>query len=119
MRDPTRGGLAAVCYEIAQQTEKTLTLFEQAIPIKPSVQAVCELLGFDPLYLACEGRIVFIANNEAMPAILDGLKQKTAARDAVVVGSVSKGEALVQVETQYGGRRWLPELDAEPLPRIC
>jgi hydrogenase expression/formation protein HypE len=119
MRDPTRGGIATVCYEIAQHTEKTLALFEQSIPTKPSVQAVCELLGLDPLYLASEGRILFIANSDAMPAIMDGLKQVSAARDAAVVGRVRKGEALVQVETSYGGRRWLPELDAEPLPRIC
>lgn len=119
MRDPTRGGIATVCYEIAQHTNTMLTLFEQAIPVKPPVQAVCELLGFDPLYLASEGRIVFVANSDAMSTILDGLKKIAGARDAAVVGRVSKGEPVVQVETRYGGRRWLPELDGEPLPRIC
>jgi hydrogenase expression/formation protein HypE len=91
MRDPTRGGLATVAHELARATGLTVRLSEAQIPVNESVQSVCELLGFDPLYLACEGRIVAVVASDAAEAALAELRtvapmaevdRRTAARGA-------------------------------------
>src|SRR5664280_1174877 len=117
MRDPTRGGLATVAHEIARATGMTVRLSESEIPVKDSVQSVCELLGFDPLYLACEGRIVAViaaAEAESALAVL-----RTCAPQAALVGELRLGPAHVLLETGFGGLRVLDELEDDPLPRIC
>lgn len=117
MRDPTRGGLATVCHEIARATGMTVRLSESSIPVKDSVQSVCELLGFDPLYLACEGRLVaVVAAAEAEAAL--ALLQASGAK-AALVGAIQPGLAHVLLETGFGGQRVLDELEDDPLPRIC
>jgi len=117
MRDPTRGGLATVAHEIARSTGLAVHLTEAAIPVTDAVQSVCELLGFDPLYLACEGRIVAVVAPEAAAAALAALK--AVAPQAALIGEVQAGAPQVILETAFGGQRWLDELEDDPLPRIC
>jgi hydrogenase expression/formation protein HypE len=117
MRDPTRGGLATVAHELARATGLTVRLSEARIPVNDSVQSVCELLGFDPLYLACEGRIVAVVAPDAAEDALAGLR--TAAPLAAMVGELTDGSPQVILDTTFGGQRVLDELEDDPLPRIC
>lgn len=117
MRDPTRGGLATVVHEIARATGHGLHLSEKAIPIREQVQSVCELLGFDPLYLACEGRVVAVVATEVADAAMAALQAVSS--EAALIGTVTQGPARVTLETSFGGRRLLDELEDDPLPRIC
>ena len=119
MRDPTRGGLASVMQEIHQATGFGLRLWQTAIPVREPVTAVCEMLGYDPLYLACEGRVVaVIAENQAEDALAQwrDLPQGT---DAALIGKITKTGQRVILETDLGGERILEELEDDPLPRIC
>jgi len=117
MRDPTRGGLATVAHELARATGLTVRLSEAQIPVSDSVQSVCELLGFDPMYLACEGRIVAVVAPETVEEALAQLR--TVAPSAALIGKVSAGAPQVILETAFGGERALDELEDDPLPRIC
>jgi hydrogenase expression/formation protein HypE len=117
MRDPTRGGLATVAHELARCTGFTVRLEEASIPANDSVQSVCELLGFDPLYLACEGRIVAVVAPEAAEIALAELR--AVAPLAALIGELSAGSAQVILNTAFGGQRTLDELEDDPLPRIC
>jgi hydrogenase expression/formation protein HypE len=117
MRDPTRGGLATVAHELARATGMAVRLSEAQIPINDPVQSVCELLGFDPLYLACEGRVVAVVAPEAADAALAELR--TVAPQAALIGELGTGSPQVILETAFGGRRALDELEEDPLPRIC
>ena len=117
MRDPTRGGLATVAHEIARATGLTVRLSEAKIPVHDSVQSVCELLGFDPLYLACEGRIVAVAAPETAESALCALRK--VAPQAALIGEIAAGPAQVVLDTAFGGQRSLDELEDDPLPRIC
>ena len=117
MRDPTRGGLATVAHEIARATGLTVRLSEAQIPVNDAVQSVCELLGFDPLYLACEGRIVAVVGPESAETALAALRQ--VAPRAALIGEVSEGSPQVILATAFGGQRSLDELEDDPLPRIC
>ncbi len=117
MRDPTRGGLATVAHELARATGLTVRLSEAQIPVNDSVQSVCELLGFDPLYLACEGRIVAVVAPETAEAALAALR--TVAPRAALIGEIGAGSPQVILDTAFGGQRSLDELEDDPLPRIC
>jgi hydrogenase expression/formation protein HypE len=117
MRDPTRGGLATVAHEIARATRLTVRLSEAQIPVNDSVQSVCELLGFDPLYLACEGRLVAVVAPETAEASLAVLRG--VAPQAAMVGEIGDGSPQVILKTAFGGERSLDELEDDPLPRIC
>jgi hydrogenase expression/formation protein HypE len=117
MRDPTRGGLATVAHEIARAGGLKVQLTEANIPVDPAVQSVCELLGFDPLYLACEGRIVAVVAPEAADAALSALR-KVAPKSALI-GEIKRGSPQVVLDTAFGGQRALDELEDDPLPRIC
>ncbi|MGO9933407.1 MAG: hydrogenase expression/formation protein HypE [Steroidobacteraceae bacterium] len=117
MRDPTRGGLATVAHEIARATGLGVHLREAQIPVEDSVQSVCELLGFDPLYLACEGRIVAVVGRQAADAALAALR--SVAPCAALIGEISAGAPQVVLATAFGGQRSLDELEDDPLPRIC
>ncbi len=117
MRDPTRGGLATVAHEIARATGLTVNLSEARIPVNDSVQSVCELLGFDPLYLACEGRLVAIVAPESAAAALVALR--AVAPRSALIGEVRRGAPQVILDTAFGGQRSLDELEDDPLPRIC
>ncbi|MEW5893575.1 MAG: hydrogenase expression/formation protein HypE [Pseudomonadota bacterium] len=119
MRDPTRGGLATVAHEIAQATGHSINLQQAAVPVRGAVQSVCDMLGYDPYYLACEGRIVAIAEAATAEAILTAWRDLPGGQDAAIIGRIEASGGRVLLETELGGRRVLPELEDDPLPRIC
>ena len=119
MRDPTRGGLATVAHEIALATAMDVHLSERAIPVRDSVRSVCEILGYDPYYLACEGRVVAIVAPDAAEGILAAWRGLPGGADARAIGTLRKGQGRVILETAIGGERLLDELEDDPLPRIC
>lgn len=118
MRDPTRGGLATVAHEIAQAIGATVHLNQTRIPVLDSVHTVCDILGYDPLYLACEGRVVAVLEPEGAELATGCLKSLGFA-DAAIIGTVKSGRSQVILETELGGERILEELEDDPLPRIC
>ncbi len=118
MRDPTRGGLATVLVEIAERAGLGIEIDENAIPIKEQVKALCELYGFDPLYMANEGKMVFfVAENDA-EKLLSALKRNEFGNSAAIIGKVTRGKGVI-LRTKIGGRRKLIMLEGEQLPRIC
>lgn len=119
MRDPTRGGLATVAHEIARACGHSVALEQAAVPLRPQVVSVCEMLGYDPYYLACEGRIVAVADATAANEILARWQALPLGTDACLIGRIENGGARVILQTSLGGRRILDELEDDPLPRIC
>jgi len=119
MRDPTRGGLAAVCHEIAHATRLAVRLQEPNIPVRDPVASVCDMLGYDPMYLACEGRVVAVLAPEAAEAALACWRELAEGRDAAIIGRIVDDRHAVVLETELGGERLLEELEDDPLPRIC
>jgi hydrogenase expression/formation protein HypE len=119
MRDPTRGGLATVAHEIARASGLSVRLSEAAIPVRDSVRSVCEMLGYDPYYLACEGRVVAVVAPEDAEQALAAWQGLQGGQDAAIVGQLDPEGRPVVIETELGGRRMLEELEDDPLPRIC
>jgi hydrogenase expression/formation protein HypE len=119
MRDPTRGGLATVAHEIARASGMTVHLQQAAIPVEEEVQAVCEMLGYDPLYLACEGRVVAVTAPEEAEVTLAAWHSLGNGAQAAIIGEVGAGTPQVVLHTPLGGERLIEELEDEPLPRIC
>ena len=118
MRDPTRGGLATVVNEIARATGHQVRLSEPAIPVNDPVRSVCDMLGYDPMYLACEGRVVAVVAPESASQAEDAMRAAGCAQ-AAIIGTISAGHPHVVLETELGGERFLEELEDDPLPRIC
>jgi len=118
MRDPTRGGIASIAHEIVRATGLGVR-FEPTIPVKEPVQSVCEMLGYDPYYLACEGRVLAVISPEQADAALDVWRALPTGRDAARVGRIAGADKRVILETSLGGERFLEELEDDPLPRIC
>ena len=118
MRDPTRGGIATVAHEIVHATGASLHLKETSIPVRDPVRMVCDMLGYDPLYLASEGRVVAVLDSANAELALNQLKG-LGYSDAAIIGTVKSGGAQVILETDLGGMRILAELEDDPLPRIC
>ena len=119
MRDPTRGGLATVAHEIVQGSGLGVVLQEARVPVRESVQSVCEMLGYDPYFLACEGRIVTVVAGEEADRALAAMQALPSGREAAIIGRVQAQPARVILETAIGGERVLEELEDDPLPRIC
>jgi len=119
MRDPTRGGLATVAHEICRATGLGLRLEETAIPVNDPVRSVCEILGYDPLYLACEGRVVAVVAPGDADTALARWRALPAGANASLIGELHAGPARVVLHTELGGQRILEELEDDPLPRIC
>jgi hydrogenase expression/formation protein HypE len=120
LRDPTRGGLATTLNEIAGQSGVGMMLKESAIPILPQVDAACELLGLDPLYIANEGKLVAIVAPQAAAAVLEAMLAHPLGRAAACIGSVTEDtNRFIQMDTSVGGRRVVDWLSGEALPRIC
>jgi hydrogenase expression/formation protein HypE len=121
MRDPTRGGVATVLNEIASQARCEIAVHESAIPVSEDVAGACEVLGLDPLYVACEGRfLAFVAAADADRA-LEVLRARPETAQACRIGTVRQGgtPGLVVLRTKGGGDRVLDLLSGEQLPRIC
>jgi hydrogenase expression/formation protein HypE len=120
LRDPTRGGLATTLNEIARQSGVGMLLQEAAIPVRPQVDAACELLGLDPLYVANEGKLVAVCAPEAAEAVLAAMRAHPLGADAARIGEVTTDpHHFVQMATRFGGRRVVDWLSGEQLPRIC
>jgi hydrogenase expression/formation protein HypE len=120
LRDPTRGGLATTLNEIARQSSVGMLLDEAAIPVQPQVEAACELLGLDPLYIANEGKLVAIVAPEHADAVLAAMRRHPLGEQAARIGIVhADPHGFVQMTTRAGGRRVVDWLSGEPLPRIC
>lgn len=120
MRDPTRGGLATTLVEIAEDFHVTMKINELDLPVREEVHGVCDLLGFDPLYLANEGKAIIIVANKEKEKVLDILQEFPEGKDAVVIGSIigkEKGQLLL--ETPLGSKRLLTRLSGTMFPRIC
>lgn len=120
LRDPTRGGLATTLKEIACQSQVSIHLQEETLPIKKDVRTACELLGFDPLYLANEGKVIVILPEAYAENALILLRNHPYGRKAMRIGSVFQDDPTeVLLKTTYGSTRMLEMLSGEILPRIC
>ncbi len=120
LRDPTRGGLATTLNEFAQQSAVGIEIDEASIPVKPQVNAACELLGLDPLYVANEGKLVCICQEKDAKPLLEAMHQHPLGQEAAQIGTVTRDpRGLVQMKTHLGGFRVVDWLSGEQLPRIC
>ena len=120
LRDPTRGGLATTLNEVTRQSRVGMLLQEAAIPILPQVDAACELLGLDPLYIANEGKLIAVVTPEAADDVLAAMRAHPLGAAAARIGVVTEDpHHFVQMATAFGGKRVVDWLSGEPLPRIC
>jgi hydrogenase expression/formation protein HypE len=120
LRDPTRGGLATTLNELAKQSKVSIRIEEKAIPVREEVLGACEMLGFDPLYVANEGKLVAIVPDEDAHKILKVMKKNKYAKDAVIIGEVvAEKPGRVVMRTVLGGHRIVDMLVGDLLPRIC
>jgi hydrogenase expression/formation protein HypE len=120
LRDPTRGGLATTLNEIAKQSNVCIWLEESSLPVHPAVKAASEMLGFDPLYIANEGKLIVIVPADEANQALACLRQNVYGQKAARVGEVrSDPKGRVLLHTPIGGTRILDMLAGEMLPRIC
>jgi hydrogenase expression/formation protein HypE len=120
LRDPTRGGVATVLNEIAQKTRFSIELEESAIPVLPQAKGACELLGLDPLYVANEGLFLAIVSPEVAEKVMAVIRTFSKCSDAAIIGSVTSNyPKKVIVKSGIGGRRVVPMMIGEQLPRIC
>jgi hydrogenase expression/formation protein HypE len=120
LRDPTRGGLATSLNEIACQSRIGIRIDEQSVPVHGAVEAACEMLGFDPLYVANEGKLVAIVPADASEDVLEAMQSHPYGKEACVIGEVVKEPAgRVLMQTAIGSTRVVETLSGEMLPRIC
>jgi hydrogenase expression/formation protein HypE len=120
MRDATRGGVATILNEVAASAGVAVTLDEAALPVREEVRGACEILGIDPLYVACEGRLVAFVSGHAAESALQAMRAHPLGQGSAIVGSVKEDPAgLVLLKTQFGGTRIVDLLVGDPLPRIC
>jgi len=120
MRDPTRGGVATVCNELARDSNLGVVLDEALLPIAPAVVGACDLLGIDPLYVANEGKLVAVVAADEADAALAAMRSHPLGADAARIGEiVAEPQAIVVLLTSFGGTRIVDMLVGDPLPRIC
>jgi hydrogenase expression/formation protein HypE len=120
LRDPTRGGLATTLNELAQQSNVGIVIEEDKIPVKKEVKAACELLGFDPIHVANEGKLVAIVESGDADEVLAQMKQNCYGKDAAIIGEVTDDyPGRVIMKTRLGSSRIIDMLSGELLPRIC
>jgi hydrogenase expression/formation protein HypE len=120
MRDATRGGVATILNELARAADVGVLAREDDIPVRPEVRGACELLGIDPMYVACEGRLVAIVPGDAADAAVSALRAHPLGADAAVIGTVVADQpGIVRLKTSFGGTRIVDLLVGDPLPRIC
>ncbi len=120
LRDPTRGGLATTLNEFANESNNSILLYEEVLPVKEEVTSMCEILGLEPLYIANEGKVVIIVAEEDAQKVLGIMRKDPMGKDAQIIGEVIEDEnALVYLKTEIGGTRILNMPVGELLPRIC
>lgn len=120
LRDPTRGGLATTLNEIAAQSQVGMLIHEERVPVQKAVASACDLLGYDPLYIANEGKLIVILPETEIAAALDVMHKNPYGKNARQIGSVlDKPKERVLLQTPYGTQRILDMLSGEMLPRIC
>lgn len=120
IRDATRGGVGTVLYEIAGQSQVGIKLHMQDVPVAKEVKGVCGMLGLEPLYLACEGRLVLVAPKEQAQKIVDVLKTCPYSEDAAIIGEITEEHpGKVVMTTEIGAQTILAQPGGELLPRIC
>lgn len=120
LRDATRGGVATVLNEVAQTSQTAVVLDEAAVPVREDVHGACEILGIEPMYVACEGRMVIVVDGEQADDALEALRSHELGADAARIGTIADDPpGLVLLQTSFGGTRIVDELIGDPLPRIC
>jgi len=119
MRDPTRGGIASVLHEVNQSRKMGIQIFENRIPICDEVITICDMLGYEPYYLANEGRVVAIVDSSIAEHVLSIWKKLPNGEQAEIIGEMTDQHQEVVLQTALGGEKILHELSDDPLPRIC
>lgn len=120
MRDPTRGGVASALNELARDARLGVVLYEEAVPVRDVVRGACEILGLDPLYIACEGQFLAVVDPAVADAALEAIRRVPGGELAAVVGEIREEPAgTLLTVTSYGGMRVVDMLVGDPLPRIC
>jgi len=120
LRDATRGGVATILNEIASAAGVGVLVSEDDIPVRPEVRGASELLGIDPMYVACEGRLVAVVDSASADTALAALRAHPQGREAAIIGQVTtEPQGVVQLKTAFGGTRIVDLLVGDPLPRIC
>jgi hydrogenase expression/formation protein HypE len=120
LRDATRGGVATILNEMAKASNVAMVVDELAVPVRPAVTGASEILGIDPLYVACEGRLVAIVDGAQADTALEAMRAHPLGNDAAIIGRVKDDPpGLVLLKTQFGGTRIVDMLVGDPLPRIC
>jgi hydrogenase expression/formation protein HypE len=120
LRDATRGGVATICNEVARAADVAVVIEEDAVPVRPEVRGACEILGLDPLYVACEGRLVAVVDGGQAEAALGALRADPLGEGAAIIGRVRDDPpGLVLLKTEFGGTRIVDLLIGDPLPRTC
>ncbi|WP_207689745.1 hydrogenase expression/formation protein HypE [Desulfonema limicola] len=120
LRDPTRGGVGTALNEIAESSKAGIKIYEQRLPVKKEVAGICELLGFDPLYIANEGKFIAVVSPDMADQVLKLIHEDEYGRDACIIGQVTDDHpGRVFMETSIGGTRIVDMLTGEQLPRIC
>ena len=120
MRDATRGGLATVLCELSEKHNKGIELTEDLIPVQENVRGLCEVFGFDPLYMANEGKVVMIVAENDAENIIRVMRKNTLGKNAAIIGKITdRNKGMVTVTTGIGGTRIVDMLAGEQLPRIC
>jgi len=120
LRDATRGGVATILNEMARASNVAVVVDESTVPVRPEVNGACEILGIDPLYVACEGRFVAVVDGAAAETAVAALRTVPGGEGACVIGHVKDDPpGLVLLKTGFGGTRIVDMLVGDPLPRIC
>lgn len=119
LRDPTRGGLATTLNEIADSSRVGIIIEEKLIPVRREVRAACSILGFDPLYVANEGKLVSLLPGEHAGKVLKAMRRDTHGKDSSMIGTVVRSPRGLWIKTAAGGLRPVVMLEGEQLPRIC
>ncbi len=119
MRDPTRGGVVTVLAELSETTGLGVEIFEDRVPVREDVRFISDMLGYDPLYLANEGKAIIITSAESADKIIGALKKHPLGQNAAIIGNISSEFRKVRLRTRIGGERLLDMLEEDMLPRIC
>jgi hydrogenase expression/formation protein HypE len=112
--------VATICNEVARSSNVAVVIDERAIPVRAEVRGACEILGIDPLYVACEGRLVAVVDGAEAEVALKALRSHPLGEGAAIIGKVKEDPpTLVLLKTEFGGTRIVDMLIGDPLPRIC